>query len=632
MNLTRVANWTVDLAARLGLPQGDCYVRGYAFLPWWIIYSLTFGVVVLGIWALVRNRLGTFRVWGAGRLSTWRDFLALAAFCSCVVAAFDGSGFIHGFFRQDDFSFLQVVRETDGLLQQMRLYHSDHFCPLYRLEVWALIKLAGANAGPDALAICFNAINFITCSSLLLSGCWTLHELGGSRLALYAFAFLTWTWQGWGEFTAGYYTVSLFVQVQCLGFCATAAMLRGFRHNSIAWLAGSLILVVAAISVNISGANVFVSVFLFGAMWRYLDHLPRRLPYLLVLLVVFVALLGFYSLVLRHPYSARELVQNPSGQSAGPSMIFNLFHHPLGVMCTSVAALGGLLLNFFSPTFLQIVADRVGTAPLLYGGLVLAELFVGALAVRFASRRLSRLTGGDRWSILAAAGCALVCLGMVIVARTTYALHIPTALWHTKYIVMPACWLCVAFALFADRLWLSASLPCPRSSVGLLTALAFGIWLNLSNWQWERTLIPDVLAYTARGRWGNVVNAQERARHYHAVMADLVAIAHFTGSATVRLPEPSIWGSEFYRLHSVLEWGSDQTPSGVTYLFWDLLAASPGLHLKGCWVSDTELTPELRKYLKRYPWLQPYRLAVSIPVPPAEARSAEGAALTLVGN
>jgi hypothetical protein len=618
MNPTEETNSIVGLSARLGFPQGDCYVRGYTYLPLWILTSLGIGVLALGAWALVRNRLGAFRVWGAGRVSAWRDVLGLASLCVLLVAAFDGSGFIHGFFRQDDFSFLQVAQETSGLGRQLLLYHNDHLYPLYRLEVWVLVKVAGSNASAHALAACFNATNFITCVGLLLSSCWVLHELGGSRLALCSLAYLAWIWPGWGEFTAGFYTLSAYLQVQTLGFCATAAMVRGLGRDSIGWLVGSLVLLAAAIAVDVSGAAAFGCVFVLGAAWRHRERLRFRIPYLLALSAVFLAVCAA-SLLVRHPYSSRELVQNPGGQPAGLSLVGNLLHHPVGMMRASVSSLGGLLLNLFTPTFLQYIAPKVSVIPVLRDGLILVELLVVALAARFADRRLRQLSATDRSIIMAFIGCAGVCLGLVIVARTSYALQVPATFWHAKYIVMPACWIWVGSALLADRLWLSACRPCPRSSGGLMAAFAIGIWLNLSCYQWERTLIPGTLAYTARGRWGNVSNAEARFEHYQSVMADLEDIARFSGTNTVTLPEPSGWSDQFYRLHSELEWGSDYTPIGVTNLFWDMLAASPGLHLHGKWAPYTTFTPALQRHFERFAWLRHPRASSPSPAGAPEA-------------
>jgi hypothetical protein len=604
---TQEGSWMVNAAARLGLPQGESYSRGYAFLPLWILYSLAFGLLNVGIWALARNRLENLRAWGMRSLDGWRDLLGLIILCICVVAVFDGSGMVHGFFRQDDFSFLEVARENNRLWQQMALYHNDHFCPLFRLEVWSILKLAGEGASAHALAIYFNAMNFLACAGLLLSGCWLLHELGASRLTVLVFAFLLWTWPGWGEFTAGYYTLSIFTQIQGLAFCAAAAMSRGFRRHSTAWLACSLILAATALAMNISGMSSFVSVFLIGVAWQDRETTNHRVPYLIALLGVLIVASALYVLVIKHPYSARELVQNPAGQSAGLTMLGNLYQNPIGVLRASFSAMGGLLLNLFSPTFLQVKTGKVINTPVLRECLILVELIVVALAVRFVVRRLGRIARSDRWLILAVVGCAVVCLGMVIVARTTYAVEVPATFWYAKYIIAPACWLWLAIALFADRLWLSPSRPGAEPFAGLLTTLAIGAWLTVSFWQWERTMIPGALAYTPRGRWGNVINAEARADDYNAVLMDLVAISVYTGSSTVRLPEPSIWSGEFYRLHGVLEWGSDTASNGVTYLFWDLLAASPGLHMQGRWESETALTPALRNYLGQYPWLRPVR-------------------------
>jgi len=336
------------------------------------------------------------------------------------------------------------------------------------------------------------------------------------------------------------------------------------------------------------------------------------MPYFLGLGAILLLALVSYLLVFRHAYSARELVQNPSGQPAGPGMLIGLRHRPLGVLVGAIQAAGGLGLNLVLPTFLQFDIDRVVASPLLRDGLISLELVVLAGGGWFAGGRLRRLAADDRRLILAVAACAAAGLSIVVVARTDYALEVPAALWPSKYVVMPACWLWLGTALFWDR-WRarSGSLDPPPY---LLAVVAAGIWMTGSYALWERVLLPESLAYAPRGRWGNEQNAEDRARHYGIVMADLSAIARETGSARVWLPRWSDWDAEFFRLHGVLEWGGDQRPHGVTYLFWDLLAASPGLHLQGDWAPRDALPSRVRECLTRYAWLQPNRSGS----PPAE--------------
>ncbi|HEY1793310.1 MAG TPA: hypothetical protein VGG34_10365 [Opitutaceae bacterium] len=560
--------------------------------------------MAFGVWNRLASCPEAFIGWGKPRLPKARGAIATVLFCTALVVAVDGRGFVHGFFRQDDFSFLAVARSPKGLGEQMHLYHNDHLYPLYRLEVWALVRVAGAAATVRELSIVFNLANFLSCTGLLIAGCWMLHEIGASRMVAFLAALMIWMWPGWGEFTAGYYTLSAYVQVQALTFCAAASMLRGFRKGSNGWLASSLLLVTAAIGMNISGASSFACLFAIATAVLLGRPERRKKLYLVLLAAVFVAVCGLYLGVLKHAYSPRELVQNPTGQPAGPEMIQFALHHPIAVARTAVSAPGGLIMNGLTPTFLQILSDRGSLAPALRRSLVLMELLVAIAAAIYVGWRLSRVPAQKRFLIVAMAACAGISLALVVVARTSYAISTPATLWYPKYMLMPVCWLWMAIALFADSAYFSV--PGYLRAPGVLYAgAALGIWLTASYALWERTLIPGSVAYAPRGRWGNVENSLERRAHYEAVIGDLKAIAAAAGSSTVCLPDQALWRSDFYDQHSVLEWGSDWTPKGVTYLFWDLLAADPGVGIKGRWVSEAEMTPRLHAALSSCPWIGP---------------------------
>lgn len=63
----------------------------------------------------------------------------IVAVSAAWLIALDGPLLAHGFFRQDDFSFLAVARETD-LWTQLSLRHNDHVYPIFRFQVWALVN------------------------------------------------------------------------------------------------------------------------------------------------------------------------------------------------------------------------------------------------------------------------------------------------------------------------------------------------------------------------------------------------------------------------------------------------------------------------------------------------------------
>jgi len=89
----------------------------------------------------------------------------------------------------------------------------------------------------------------------------------------------------------------------------------------------------------------------------------------------------------------------------------------------------------------------------------------------------------------------------------------------------------------------------------------------------ERTLLPGPMGYIGRGggaTWttpGPVPSNYRRSWRTWRVSPPRVA-------PTVVLPPPSAWAAQFYRVHSILEWGGDERSNGVTYLFWDLSASA----------------------------------------------------------
>ena len=120
-----------------------------------------------------------------------------------------------------------------------------------------------AAAGParlrraSALAAIFNLANFLTYLGVLLAGCWLLAELSARRVTLAAFALFAWLWPGWGEFTSGLYTISVYPQTMIFGFAAVALWLRGMPGPARGWIGLSLLAAAGSASLDISGVWIF---------------------------------------------------------------------------------------------------------------------------------------------------------------------------------------------------------------------------------------------------------------------------------------------------------------------------------------------------------------------------------------
>lgn len=591
--------WITELAAQLGLPQGDFYRRLYGFLPVWLGFTLAFGLLVTLVHVTIRSRLDALP---AGRLSSVSGGLCLVLFCTVLVLGFDGAGITHGFFRQDDFSFLQVARESPDLGSQMLLRHNDHVYPLFRLQVWAVTRLAGPGAEPAELAAWFNGLTFATCLALLLSAGWLLHELGGSQLAVYLLVFGLWVWPGWGEFTSGYYTLAVYLQVQTMAAAAVAAALRS--RVASAWLAISLGFVGLALALNTSGALALVAAFAISFALPGYGGTPSVRRYRLALLGMLAAFCLVYLAVAQHAPSPRELVQNPSGTMLGASIADRLRDHGIAILPAGLAGLGGTTVNLVLPTFLQRSAQVVAADLPLRWSLFGLELAFTLVLVAVAWRTLRQLGSPDRRLVLALGVTASAALAMVIIARAHYVATVPVSLWHAKYLLMPTSWLWLIAVFMLDRC--SATIPpvAPWLRRTAFLAAAAGLWFTVSVRQAEQALLPNTLAYSARGRWGNAENAKTRRAEHARLMQELDSLRSGNPAAEVLLPAPETWQAEFFRHYPALEWATDFTPRGVTHLFADFPAAAPCLSLRIRWHPMTNPTPHQREKLRRIPWLE----------------------------
>ncbi len=502
-----------DFVAILGLPQGDVYRRLYGFLPVWGAWTIGYALTAALVWKVVSWRLKDVpSPPHARRMSDWRTAAGLILLCLTVLVFFDGNGFLNGFFRQDDFSFLQVVRDNERLLPQLRLYHNDHADPLFRLQVWSVVQLAGPTADATLLAGWFNALIFLSCTGLLIGGCWTLHEARCSPLTLFVLPFFLWLWPGWGEFTAGYFTLTAYVQVQAISFCATAAMLRGFNRTSNAWLSLSVLLVLIAVSIDTSGLSVFATLAIVSLTVLRRGGNARWVGFVLGLVVAFLITEWFFASVFAHPYSLREFVQNPTGKAFGFSALNTVKAPSLPSALALLTGLGGIITGYFLPSFLQLFNGRLPANLTL--SLYAVQLVVVCVAGRLLWPALRRLNLRDQCVTVAFAINALIGVALVVLARSTQAPAAPTMLWPAKYMAFSVCWLCLAAIYVGDRLCLARGVSRARIVPALCFAGAAGVWFFCSYWYLERALFPEPIAYVARGRFGNVDNAKARTQQY----------------------------------------------------------------------------------------------------------------------
>ena len=259
--------------AEIGPVYQKLVVVGAVWGLFTILLVLFVGVTtgpILVRWPALSRVLSEFAF---GRVQTRMEWLAVATGCGVLLAISDFHGFSIGFFRYDDFAFVQDARDGPDILEYLGLYHNDHALPLFRIEIMALVMLCGKAFSAFQLASLFNTLAALTFFGLLLSGCWLLSGLDVRRLGIACFCVVLWMWPSWGEFTSGFYTILIYPQTVVFGFISIGSVLHAIRTRSRGLWVLALITSAAAPLVDVSGVWVFP--ILLAIVWAKRDEVAR---------------------------------------------------------------------------------------------------------------------------------------------------------------------------------------------------------------------------------------------------------------------------------------------------------------------------------------------------------------------
>lgn len=522
-----------------------------------------------------------------------REWAVLVLLASGVLLAADGAGFARGFFRQDDFAFVQDVRAAGSVREYLGMYHNDHSMPVYRAQVWALVAAAGPATDAGSLAAWFNLAGFVSYLALLLSGCWVLVELRASRLAILCFLALLWSWPGWGEFTAGFYTLTVYPQTVALGFAALALLVRDVRQPFTA--CGPAV----ATLVAIGGLLVLAGIWLVPVMLLLVVALPAGGPRSRLISrgawlgAAALVVVGYHAILAPHPLSGRELIQNPSGTLIAASVVDNLREHGWQVAVNFFSGVAGTLLSALVPPVAELLTRHVanpavGTGVAAAG--VLAWVMLAGLAwlgCRKAEKPGRRLLAGLLFAVA-------VPVAMTALARININ-ALPGVFWPAKYKCIPYCWLALFLALVAQKAFAATT---PRRAVAsAAVVLLGGGWLTLTHWRLEQRLDLSE-PWLPGGRFHNVVLAESRRGDHQRLVGDLASLSRATGSRRLLVPAPDA-GTDAYRF---LEYGGHAL-RGSNYAFPDLLAVAPDSGLTLEIVSPGELPAVHRQAMEQHPRL-----------------------------
>lgn len=534
-------------------------------LTWSVVSAIAWALGAALLWVGWRSLSGTTHAQlaavAAQPLEGRRCWLVAAVLIAGLLLIVDGRGFAHGFFRYDDFAFVADARTAGSFGEYLRMYHNDHSLPLYRLQVWSLLKLAGPESSAAQLAVLFNLSAFVTFFLLLGSGLWVLTLLGVGRLAAACFVALLWFWPGWGEFVAGFYTLLGYPQTVVLGFAALGVLLHFSQKGGTLPVVGLFLLTLACTLLILPGVWAVPALLAFAlALPGTVPPARRRLALAAVAAAGVVALV-YHAGIAPHAFTPRELVQNPSGGLANTSVMHNLRQYGLMMPVRFLSGLGGVFVSGAVPPLLE----RLPLRPQFTAGwntAVSAAEIAGCIAVVGAG--LALLRGPDRRWLLAAGVALAVPVAMVVLARVNLA-DMPGSFWPAKYKCISYCWFALAVALLLDRRFrLQRTAGAPLLATALL--LGATAWACLAEQQLERRLALQ-LPWWAGGREHNVAMARLRRDDYARLLADTGQLATALRTTSVSLPAGTVVAEPY----PSLELGTDAV-RGANYQFLDLYA------------------------------------------------------------
>lgn len=522
-----------------------------------------------------------------------REVTGWLLFCVTLLLALDFRGFTGGFFRQDDFSFLQVAREQGSLGHQLLLYHNDHTLPLFRFEVWALVSLAGARCDSHTMAAWFNAANFLICLGVLLAVVWLLTEMGARRIVIAAACVWLWFWPSWGEFTSGFYTLWMYPQCLALGLASIAAWVRASRLGGGRWICVSLLFVVAAATLGVVGLWIFPTM----AAVAWLHRVPRHgLLAAAVLGLSGITAFAFYTRFSEHAYSERERVQNPNATRVHASILPTLREHLVALPFGFLSGVGGSVLSGAIPPVTKGLVPQVAAHNRLCQTLIVVECLV-ALGLLGALWRLSRRwSPTDRRRVATLLLPLFVLTGMTIVARPSI-MQWPALFWPAKYQCIPitSCVLAACFVLECSAFATAQHAHRSKNRIILTLPLAVGATVLIA--AFESALHLNIPWFPG-GRDANAQSAHIRRADHVRFINDLTGLASDVGQTSLTLPRLAIgFGGYDY-----LEIGGHPV-FGANYIIPDLLAASPATRISLVLTDTANVDATILGKLREFPEL-----------------------------
>jgi hypothetical protein len=422
----------------------------------------------------------------------WRDhdsftgvdrkyLLYLSLFSLCVVTARNWSCILYGYFKYDDFEFFSTNR-TEPLLSLVITTHGDHLLPLYRMEVALMNFLFGVSP------LYYNIFVSSLFALLLIIAGLLLREMRVSQLAILLFAILCVGWIDWGEITAGYFCVSVYVQITLLSMVSVWSYFRWEKTFRSSYIVLTIICMGAALLLDISGVWVPLGVIIF-AVCEFSKDMPRLLirewlkshqwlvTAVAILYVAFAMLNLFVFFFSKH---GAFLSMSGDHRHTMFSFLLQLFY----------LISGGLLLTPLFPIGFNVLPSAI-LIPLLVA--------LSAIAVYILLGPVKNAARYVRWRILSVVSIILITASIVVVGRPMAGFNYALVAKYTGVLYL---WFCLLISLIWNHYWNKHELP-GKSRMAICSIFLFICFIG------HQTFFDNILFLSQAEATGYKVNVAE---------------------------------------------------------------------------------------------------------------------------
>ena len=410
-----------------------------------------------------------------------KSLFYLSLFSICVVAVRNWSCILSGYFKYDDFEFFSTNR-TEPLLSLIFTTHGDHLLPLYRIEVALMNFLFGVNP------IYYNLFVSLLFVLILIFAGLLLREMRTSQLTIVLFAILCIGWIDWGEITAGYLCVSVYVQITLLSIISIWSYFRWTKTSASTYTILTMICIASALLLDISGVWVPLGVIIFSfcefssgrsriLFWDWFKSHQWLLTAVVILYSAFAILNLFVFFISKH--------------GAFLSMSGNHRHTIFSFLSQMFYLIsGGLLLTPIIPIGYNLFPAII-LIPLL------AVLFIIAGYIIF--KTITKSVREVRWHILSVISIIVITASIVVIGRPMVGFNYALVAKYTGVLYL---WFCLLICLIWNHYWQKHDLP-GKSRMATFSILLLLCFIG------QQILFDNILFLSHAEATGYKVNIEE---------------------------------------------------------------------------------------------------------------------------